>query len=160
MEPQKGNQSAAAQGRVALFAGSFDPFTTGHKSIVDRALGLFDTIVIGLGTNTSKTPWMPLEERIAAIRAVYADEPRVAVESFSGLASEFARQKGAHYLLRGVRTVADFEYERNMADANRLLTASDLETILILSLPELAAVSSSLVRELARFGAPYRQFIP
>lgn len=160
MEPQKGNQSAAAHRRVALFAGSFDPFTTGHKSIVDRALGLFDTIVIGLGTNTSKTPWMSLEERLAAIRAVYADEPRVAVESFSGLASEFARQKGARYLLRGVRTVADFEYERNMADANRLLTSGDLETILILSLPELAAVSSSLVRELARFGAPYRQFIP
>ncbi len=149
-----------ARPRVALFAGSFDPFTIGHKSIVDRALPLFDAIVIGLGINSAKTPWMPLEERISAIRAIYADDPRVTVGSFHGLASDFAREKGARYLLRGVRSVADFEYERNMADANRLLTGGWLETILIPSIPELAAVSSSLVRELARFGAPYSRFLP
>lgn len=146
--------------RVALFAGSFDPFTIGHKSIVDRALNLFDMVVIGLGVNTAKSPWIPLEERLSAIREVYAGQPRVTVESFSGLASDFARQCGAGYLLRGVRSVADFEYERNMADANRMITGGAIETILIPALPELAAVSSSLVRELARFGAPYRQFIP
>lgn len=146
--------------RVALFAGSFDPFTIGHKSIVDRVLPLFDKIIIGLGINTSKTPWMPLEERLAAIRKLYENNSRVAVESFSGLASDFARANGANFILRGVRSVADFEYERNMADANRLITGGNLETIFIPALPELAPVSSSLVRELARFGAPYQQFIP
>lgn len=160
MDSSKRNDITAAKTRVALFAGSFDPFTIGHKSIVDRAVGLFDTVIIGLGVNTSKSPWMPLEERLAAIRSVYAGEPRVIVESFSGLASDFAREKGVRYLVRGVRSVADFEYERNMADANRLIASGGLETILIPALPELAAVSSSLVRELARFGAPYRQFIP
>ncbi len=158
MDSSKVNTSAKP--RVALFAGSFDPFTTGHKSIVDRALPLFDAIVIGVGINSAKTRWMPLDERISAIRALYAANPKVSVESFQGLASDFAREKGADYLLRGVRSIADFEYERNMADANRMLTHGQLETILILSLPELAAVSSSLVRELARFGAPYTQFIP
>lgn len=146
--------------RVALFAGSFDPFTIGHKSIVDRALGLFDTIVVGLGINPAKTPWMPLDERVAAIRRIYAGQPRVLVECFPGLASDFARRIGASHLLRGVRSAADFEYERNMADANRLITAGEVETVFLPSLPELAAVSSSLVRELARFNAPYRQFIP
>ncbi len=159
---RKDRQSEAAPPvkRVALFAGSFDPFTIGHKSIVDRALCLFDTVVIGLGVNTAKQPWMPLEHRLNAIRKVYAGQPRVITESFSGLATDFARQCGAGYLLRGVRSVADFEYERNMADANRLITAGAIETVFIPALPELAAVSSSLIRELARFGAPYQQFIP
>jgi len=143
---------------IALFAGSFDPFTIGHKSIVDRALPMFDGIVIGLGVNTSKTPWMPLEERISRIRAVYARQPEVTVESFSGLAVDFARQCGAGCLLRGVRSVADFEYELSMADANRMV--SRIETVFIPALPDLAAVSSSLVRELARFNAPYDRFLP
>lgn len=167
MDSKKGINSNGAGKRVALFAGSFDPFTIGHKSIVDRSLGLFDSVVIGLGVNTSKTPWMPLEERMAAIRRVYADQPRVVVESFPGLAADFARKIGARYLLRGVRSVTDFEYERNMADANRLITSGEtdseagpLETVMLLSLPEFAVVSSSLVRELARFGAQYSQFIP
>lgn len=151
--------------RIAIFTGSFDPFTIGHKSIVDRALPLFDHIIIALGINVSKTPWQPLQERIDSISRVYRNEPKVSVESFTGLATEFARQRGARYLLRGVRTVADFEYERNMADANRMISADTpggqpLETVFLISLPEYAAVSSSLVRELARFDAPYSQFIP
>jgi pantetheine-phosphate adenylyltransferase len=151
----------AAKTRIALFAGSFDPFTIGHKSIVDRALGLFDKIIIGIGVNTAKQPWMPLDERIAAIRKLYADEPKVAVESFTGLATDFARSRFASYLLRGVRSVSDFEYETTMADANRMITQPNpIETIYLPTLPELAAVSSSLVRELAHFGAPYKQFIP
>lgn len=145
--------------RIALFAGSFDPFTVGHKSIVDRALPMFDRIIIGLGVNSSKTPWRPLEERLGHIRSIYASEPRVEAESFSGLATEFARSRGVRFMLRGVRTVADFEYERNLADANRLLEPA-IETVLLPALPELAVISSSLVRELARFGAPYEQFLP
>jgi pantetheine-phosphate adenylyltransferase len=146
---------------IALFAGSFDPFTIGHKSIVDRSLELFDRVIIGIGINPAKQSWMPLEERLQRIREAYAHEPKVWVESFTGLATDFAREKGAKYLLRGVRTVADFEYERNMADANRMITTPEpIETVFIPALPELAVVSSSLVRELARFGAPYSQFLP
>lgn len=150
---------AADTPRIALFAGSFDPFTTGHKSIVDRALPMFDRIVIGLGVNPAKTPWMPLGERLERIREAYRGEPRVEVESFTCLTADFARRKGARFMLRGVRSVADFEYERNLADANRLI-APELETVLMFSLPSLAAVSSSLVRELARFDHPYGEFLP
>lgn len=162
MKTQETNtQRGATDKRIALFAGSFDPFTIGHKSIVDRALPLFDKIVIGLGVNTAKSPWMPLEERMEHIRKLYHDDPRVEVCRFAGLATEFAREKGARFLLRGVRSVADFEYERNMADANRMITAAEpVETVFIPALPELAAVSSSLVRELARFDAPWRHLIP
>ena len=145
--------------RIALFAGSFDPFTVGHKSIVDRALPMFDRIIIGLGVNFSKTPWSLLEERLGQIRSIYASDPRVEAVSFSGLATEFARSRGVRFMLRGVRTVADFEYERNLADANRLLEPA-IETVLLPALPDLAVISSSLVRELARFGAPYEQFLP
>lgn len=147
--------------RIALFTGSFDPFTIGHKSIIDRAEGLFDEIIIGIGINSSKSPWLPLEERIDGIRRLFAGNPRISVESFTGLAVDFARRKGARYLLRGIRSVADFEYETNMADANRMITSGEpVETIFIPALPALSAVSSSLVRELARFGAPYSQFLP
>lgn len=150
-----------ADRRTALFAGSFDPFTIGHKSIVDRALPLFDKVVIGFGVNTAKSPWMPLEERMGRVSDLYAGDPRVEVCPFAGLATEFAREKGATFLLRGVRSVADFEYERNMADANRMITTGDpIETVFIPALPGLAAVSSSLVRELARFNAPWRHLIP
>lgn len=161
-----GEQSATpcGGGRIGLFAGSFDPFTVGHKSIVDRALPLFDRLVIGFGVNPAKKPWMPLEERMARVRELYRDDPRVEVVEFTGLTIEFARQCGASYLVRGVRGVADFDAERTMAEANRILSSSaglpPIETIILPALPEAGAVSSSLVRELARFGAPYRQFIP
>lgn len=143
----------------AFYAGSFDPFTTGHKSIVDRALPLFaDGVVIAFGHNPRKEPWQPLEERMEAVRRLYAGDPRVEVISYTSLTWQAALAAGAGVLLRGVRTVADFEAERNLADINRNL--SGLESVFLLALPELAAVSSSLVRELAHFGAPYSQFIP
>ncbi|MDY3858481.1 MAG: pantetheine-phosphate adenylyltransferase [Muribaculaceae bacterium] len=141
-----------------FYAGSFDPFTIGHRSIVDRALAMFGGVVIGVGVNTGKKPWQPLAERLAAIRALYAGDPRVEVTSYEGLTCDAARACGAGALLRGVRTVADFEYERNLADVNRNI--SGLESVLLLALPELASVSSSLVRELAAFGAPYDRFLP
>lgn len=162
MRPKETNpQRESPARRVALFAGSFDPFTIGHKSIVDRALPLFDMIVIGFGVNAAKSPWMPLEERMHRVKALYSGNPRVEVCQFTGLATSFAKEKGAGYLLRGVRSVADFEYERNMADANRMITPADpVETVFIPALPHLGAVSSSLVRELARFGAPWSHLIP
>lgn len=144
--------------RTALFAGSFDPFTIGHKSIVDRGLAIFDKIVIAIGINPAKAPWQPAEEREAAIKAIYAHEPRVMVTTFSGLTVDAAMQCGAQFLLRGVRTVADFEYERQLADINRNL--SGLETVLIYAMPSLASISSSMVRELASFGVDISPYIP
>lgn len=135
---------------TAIFAGSFDPFTIGHKDIVERALPLFDKIVIGIGINQNKQPLFSIEERLAAIRAAFADEPRVAVESFDCLTIDFARRHKAQYLLRGVRRVADYEYEREMADANKEL--GGMETVLLFAQPQYTHISSSLVRDLYRHG--------
>ncbi len=141
-----------------FFGGSFDPFTIAHKSVVDRALPLFSKLIIGVGVNTAKRPWQPVEERLEAIRRLYAGDPRVEVVAYDDLTVDAARRHGANFLLRGARTVADFEYERSLADINRNL--SGLESVLIYTLPEHAAVSSSLVRELAAFGRDYSQYIP
>lgn len=144
--------------RIALFAGSFDPFTIGHKSIVDRGLEIFDGIVIGVGINRAKKPWIPAKKRVADIRRLYDGDPRVRVETFTGLTVEAARNFGAKFLLRGVRTVADFEFERQLADINRNL--SGIESVLIYALPELASVSSSMVRELASYGVDITPYVP
>lgn len=135
--------------RRALFAGSFNPFTIGHKDIVTRGLELFDEVVIAIGENQDKSS-QDIDERLQALRAAYKDEPRVRVEVFHGLTVDYAREIGACALLRGVRTVCDFEYERQMADANRALAG--LETVVLFARPELGYVSSSLVRDLQRHG--------
>jgi len=144
--------------RIALFAGSFDPFTIGHQSIVDRALPLFDEIVIGIGVNPAKKPWQAVETRLQAIQAIYANEPRVRVASFTGLTVDAARAFKAQFLLRGVRSVADFEFERQLADVNRNI--SGLESVLIYALPHLASLSSSVVRELASHGIDIAPYLP
>lgn len=141
-----------------LFPGSFDPFTKGHDDIVKRALGLFDEVVIAVGYNENKTGWMPVEERIRRIRQLYADEPCVRVESYTGLTVDFAKELGAAAIIRGVRTAADFEYEMQMADVNRQLTG--IETILLPASPQLASLSSSVCRELAHFGHDISSFLP
>ena len=146
------------QQRIALFAGSFDPFTIGHKSIVDRGLQLFDGIVIAIGINPAKKPWQPLEQRIALLEKIYADDSRIKIATFSGLTVDAARRFGAAFLLRGVRTVADFEYERQLADINRNL--SGIESVLIYALPQLASLSSSAVRELASHGVDISPYVP
>lgn len=136
--------------RKALFAGSFNPFTVGHADIVKRGLELFDEVVIAIGENQDK-PSADIQERLQAIRDVYKDESRVRVEVYHSLTVDFAREIGACALLRGVRTAQDFEYERQMADANRALAG--IETVVLFSLPELGFVSSSLVRDLKKHGA-------
>ena len=136
--------------RKALFAGSFNPFTVGHADIVKRGLELFDEVVIAIGENQDK-PSADIQERLQAIRDVYKDEPRVRVEVYHSLTVDFAREIGACALLRGIRTAQDFEYERQMADANRALAG--IETVVLFSLPELGFVSSSLVRDLKKHGA-------
>ena len=144
--------------RLVLFPGSFDPFTLGHADIVRRALSLFDEIVIAVGYNEQKQGWLPVEERVAAIKKLYEGEPRVRVESYTGLTVDFAKEQGIGAIVRGVRTVADFEYELQMADVNRRLTG--IETLLLPASPELACLSSSVVRELAHFGHDVSQFLP
>ncbi len=147
------------QGRgLVLFPGSFDPFTKGHADIVERALGLFGEVVIAVGYNEQKSGWMPVEERVAAIKKLYADEPRVRVESYTGLTVDFAKANGISAIVRGVRTTKDFEFEVQLADMNRRLTG--IETILLPASPELASLSSTLVRELAHFGHDVSAFLP
>jgi pantetheine-phosphate adenylyltransferase len=142
----------------ALFPGSFDPFTLGHADIVKRALNLFDEVVIAVGYNENKVGWMPVEERLSTIRRLYADEPRVTVESYTGLTVDFAKKHGITAIIRGVRTTADFEYEVQLADVNRQLTG--IETIFLPASPQFASLSSSIVRELAHFGRDISTFLP
>ena len=155
-----GNDSLLLGGGLGrgLLPGSFDPFTLGHADIVKRALELFDELVIAVGYNEQKSGWMPVEERVATIKKLYKDEPRVKVESYTGLTADFARKLGVTAIVRGVRTTADFEYEMQMADVNRRLTG--IETILLPASPQLASLSSSIVRELAHFGHDVSKFLP
>ena len=144
--------------RTAIFVGSFDPFTIGHDDIARRALTLVDRLVIGVGVNERKACSRTAEERISAIQQLYADEPRIEVMGFSDLTVTFAKRVGAQFVIKGVRSVKDFEYEREQAEINRRLTG--LETILLCAQPQLASVSSSLVRELEHFGQDVAQFLP
>ena len=144
--------------RTGIFVGSFDPFTIGHKSVVDRVLPLFDRVVIGVGVNERKQYMLTVEERVAAIRQLYAGDERVVVESYSDLTVDFAQRHGAQFVVKGVRNVRDFEYERDQADINLRLTG--LETLLIYAEPGLDSVSSSVVRELNHFGKDTSMFVP
>lgn len=144
--------------RIALFAGSFDPFTRGHESILRRALPLFDKIVVAIGVNPDKPGYMSMDVRKQWIEKIFADEPRVSVMTYTGLTVEVARQCGAQFLLRGVRMIQDFETEMHMAEVNRQL--SGLETVLLYTLPEDSHVSSTIVRELARYGKDVSSLLP
>lgn len=144
--------------RVAVYPGTFDPFTIGHQSIVERGLKLFDRIIIAVGINDNKRCYRPTPERVKHIADVMADEPRVEVVSYDGLTVDVARKYKAEFILRGVRTVADYEYERNLAYANRQI--SGIETVLLYTLPELQYISSTMVRDLDRCGYDTSQFVP
>ena len=138
--------------------GSFDPFTIGHDSIVRRALPLFDKIVIGVGVNERKEYMYDTEERVKRIADIYADEPKIEVKPYDDLTIDLARREGAQFIIKGVRSVKDFEYEREQADINRQIGGVD--TILFYAEPQLSNVSSSLVRELKHFGKDPKQFLP
>ena len=146
--------------RTGIFVGSFNPFTVGHDSIVTRALPLFDRLVIGVVGDQVNKPGMPTaEERMAPIKALYQDEPRIEVKPYYGLAVDFAKAEGAHYIIKGVRSVKDFEYEREQADINRQISGG-IETLLLFAEPQLASISSSMVRELQHFGQDISAFLP
>ena len=146
------------ESRIALFPGSFDPFTRGHQAIVERALPMFDKLVIAIGINRAKKGWMPVEERLERLERLYAEEPRIEVVTYETLTMDLAAQYGAKYILRGVRSVTDFEYERTIADANRRIAG--LETIFLISDAETSHISSSLARELASFGHDVSNLLP
>lgn len=142
----------------AIFPGTFDPFTVGHESVVRRALTFVDELVIGIGVNDNKRSHYDVERRLQTIRSYYRNEPRVQVEAYTDLTVDFARRVDAQLIIRGIRTVKDFEYEETIADINRKLTG--IETILLFTEPELTAVSSTIVRELLKYGKDVSQFLP
>ena len=145
--------------KTGIFVGTFDPFTIGHDSIVRRVLPLFDRLVIGVvGDNVHKPGMQPAEVRRKAVADVYADVPAIEVKTYSGLAMDFAKTEGAQFIVKGVRSVSDFEYEQAQADFNRQL--GGVETLLLFTEPRLAHVSSSALRELSHFGVDVSPFLP
>ena len=144
--------------KKAIFPGTFDPFTLGHHSIVKRALAFMDEVIIGIGINENKRCLLSVEKRVESIQKLYADEPKVKVLAYNGLTVDFAQQQGAEVIIRGIRTVKDFEYEESIADINRKL--SGIDTVFLFTEPELTSVSSSVVRELLHYGKDVRAFLP
>ena len=144
--------------KKAIFPGSFDPFTIGHYSVVKRGLELFDHITIGVGSNCSKKSFFTLEKRLDIIRQVFHDEPRVSVKAYDSLTIDFAKKEEADFILRGVRSANDFEYEKSIADINKRL--SSIETVLLFTEPQHSAVSSTIVRDLLNYGKDVAAFLP
>lgn len=146
--------------RVAIFPGSFDPFTKGHQDIVLRGLALFDEIIVAIGYNSAKSQrYFPIEFMVEKINETFRDEPRISVQTFSELTAEFARRNGARYLLRGLRNTTDFEYENSIAQVNRQLNP-ELESVFLITSPAFAAISSSIIREVHRYNGDVSSLIP
>ncbi len=145
--------------KIAVFAGSFDPITVGHESIIKRALPLFDKLIIAVGTNIHKKEFFSLEKRIRMIEDVLNNEPKISIEHYTGLTIDFCKKAGAKYLLRGLRTSADFEFERAIAQLNKAMYP-EIETVFLLTLPEHTPVNSTIVRDIIRFGGDASKFIP
>lgn len=144
---------------IAVFPGSFDPITRGHESIVLRALPLFGKIIVAIGENGEKRSFFPLEKRIEWLQQVFTGQPKVVVQTYSGLTVEFCRRENARFILRGLRTAADFEFERGIGQINRLIH-NEIETVFFLTLPEFSALSSSIVRDIIRNGGNAEPFLP
>jgi len=146
--------------KVALFPGSFDPFTVGHEAVVKRSLKIFDEIIIAVGANESKKGgFFSLESRMKMINKVFEGEPRVKVDQYDGLTVDFCRAKGAGFLLRGLRTAADFEYERAIAQVNKAM-APDIESVFLLTAPEHTPINSTIVKDILRHGGDASKFVP
>lgn len=144
--------------RHAIFPGSFDPFTKGHANIVERGLQLFDEITIAVGNNPHKPGCMPIDERIRTISELYKAEPRIQVRAYSTLTADFAKEIGAGFILRGIRSIKDYEYELQMADINHQLTG--VETVMLFADSKLSSISSSIIRELNLFGHDTKEYLP
>ena len=145
--------------RICLFPGTFDPVTLGHVDIINRALPLFDKIIVGIGLNSAKAPMFSADQRLQWIREIYKDEERVEGAVYEGLTIDYCKQIGANFILRGIRYVSDFEYEKTIADANRTLDKS-IETIFLTGEPKYTSVASTIVRDIIRNGGNAAPFIP
>jgi pantetheine-phosphate adenylyltransferase len=145
--------------RICLFPGTFDPVTLGHVDIINRALPLFDKIVVGIGLNTSKSPMFSSAKRLEWISELYKDEDRVQGAVYEGLTVDFCQKIGAHFILRGIRYVSDFEYEKTIADANRALDRT-IETIFLTGEPKYTSVASTIVRDIIRNNGDASHFLP
>lgn len=145
--------------RICLFPGTFDPVTLGHVDIIDRALPLFDKIIVGVGLNSAKAPMFSAEQRLSWIEEIYKDEEKVQGAVYEGLTINYCKQIGARFILRGIRYVSDFEYEKTIADANRTLEKR-IETIFLTGEPKYTSVASTIVRDILRNGGNAALFLP
>jgi len=145
--------------RIALVPGTFDPITIGHVDIINRALPMFDELWIGIGRNSIKQSLFTEEERKGWIEAIYQGNPKVHVDTYEGLTTEFCRKIGAHFIIRGIRTSSDFDYEKNIAQMNKA-QYDDIESIFLMCNPAFTAISSTIVRDIIRNGGDARQFVP
>lgn len=145
--------------KIAVFPGSFDPITSGHVDILLRALPLFDEVIVAIGENSQKKSLFPLETRLNWIKKVFVNEPKIIVDSFSGLTVNYCKAKNSNYILRGIRSASDFDYEKTIAHLNNAMFP-EIETILILSKPELSSISSTIVREIIRGKGKVEKFVP
>ena len=145
--------------KTAVFPGTFDPITLGHADIVQRATGIFDEVVVAVGKNSNKQNLFPLEQRMNWIRELFKDYPGIRVESYEELTVAFCRKVGASYIIRGLRSSGDFEYEAHLAQVNRKLD-SGIETIFLITSPELNNISSTVVRDIIVYGGDYTPFVP
>ncbi len=145
--------------RIAVFPGSFDPITRGHVSIIRRALPLFDKMIVAIGENGEKKSFFPLERRMEWLNHIFGHEPGIVISTYSGMTIDFCRREKAKFILRGLRTSADFEFERSIGQMNKLMHP-EIETVFFLCAPEFASVSSSIVRDIIRNGGDVKQFVP
>ena len=145
--------------RICLFPGTFDPITLGHVDIIDRAIPLFDEIIVGIGINTSKAPMFTPEQRLQWVNEIYKNEPKVKGAVYEGLTVNFCKKIGARFILRGIRYVSDFEYEKTIADANRTLD-KELETVFLTGEPKYTSVASTIVRDIIKNGGDATPFLP
>ncbi len=145
--------------RIAIFPGSFDPFTNGHLDVVQRGAALFDELIIAIGNNSTKQRYMPVDKMVQIISDIFKEDVRIRVQAYKGLTADFAKEVGARFLLRGLRNTTDFEYENTIAQANRHVNPG-LETVFLITSPHLAAISSSIIREIHSYGGNVDAFIP
>ncbi len=145
--------------RICLFPGTFDPVTQGHVDVIERSVHLFDKLIIGIGINSSKQPMFSVEQRTLWMNEIFHNDPRIVVSSYSGLTIDYCHAVGARFILRGIRYISDFEYEKAIADMNRML-APDIETIFLTCSPLYSTISSTLVRDVIRNGGNASMFLP
>lgn len=145
--------------KIAIFPGTFDPFTVGHADIAERAVKVFDKLIIAFGLNSNKTRFLPIEKIMNSVETLYQDNPKIHVQTFEGLTANFARKVGANYLVRGLRNTTDFEYENTISQGNKHLN-KELETVFLITDPKLAYISSSIVREIHKHNADVSPFLP